>query len=247
MDFYTRYRKGEFKTVYDEILELKQDAFSPENFSEIEMVLEETFRRVSYNLKIIYQELKKIDYLFKTNFESNFDKPLCPPLPNTENLLKNLEKNVSSFGYVPLSLRKFYQIVGSCNFVWNYEINEERFWEGADPIQVGSLDELTDYTASEDWIEDMNESVEDSEKPYLELSADFLHKDNISGGMPYSIEITDQPSIDGLFLFEPHNTTFVDYLRISLENCGFSLISEREINNDHKSFFSRVKPQLLKI
>jgi hypothetical protein len=40
--------------------------------------------------------------------------------------------------------------------------------------------------------------------------------------MAYSLEITRTPSIDSNFLFERHTTTFVDYLRISLQSCAFS-------------------------
>jgi hypothetical protein len=240
MDFYKRYLKGECKAVYDEIFDLKQNAFLPELFPEVEAVMNETFNRVAVNLEIIHHELQKIDYLFRTD-------SLAKPLPDTDNLLTELDKTIKSFGYIPLALKKFYQIVGSCDFVWNYEINEDRFWDCADPIQIFNLDYLVSYTESEDWLETISDATEENEKPYLELSADYLHKDNISGGIPYSVEITKRPSIDSLFLFEPHETTFIDYLRISIENCGFSLISKAEIINDYRSFFSRVNSQLLKI
>lgn len=240
MDFYKRYLDGEFKAVYDEISELEQKAFSPEIFPEVEAVLNETFKRVAVNLEIIHYELQKIGYLFRKN-------SLSKPLTDTEKLLSELDETVKPFGYVPLSLKKFYENVGSCDFVWDYDINEERFWECADPIEICPLDYLVSYAQSEDWKETIFDVIEDNEKPYLALSADFWHKDNISGGMPYSIEFTKQPSIDGLFLFEPHETTFIDYLRISMNKCGFSLITETEMQKDFKSFFSRVKPQLLKI
>lgn len=240
MNLYKRYLNGEFKAVYDEISALEQKAFSPEIFPEVEAVLNETFERIAVNLEIIHFELQRIGYLFRSD-------PLSKPLPDTEKLLSELDKTIKSFGYVPLSIKKFHEIAGACDFVWDYEINEERFWECADPIQICRLDDLVSYTKSEDWKETISDTIEENEKPYLELSADYWHKDNTSGGMPYSIEISKQSAIDGLLLFEPHETTFVDYLRISMDKCGFSLITETEIRNDFKSFFSRVKPQLLKI
>lgn len=242
MNFYEQYIAGEFEAVYDDISKLKQDAFSPEVFPEVEAVLNETFRRVAINLEIIHHELQNSGYVFRSN-------SLDQPLSNTDNLLLKLDNTVNKYGFVPFSLKKFYQIVGSCDFVWDYEINEERFWECADPLQICPLDYLVYYTESEDWEweETMSETIAENEKPYLELSADYLHKDNISGGMPYSIELTSEPSIDAPFLFEPHETTFIDYLRISMDKCGFSLISETEMINDFQSFFSRVKPQLMKI
>lgn len=240
MNFYKRYLDGECKSVYEEILDLKQTAFSPENFPEVEAVLDETFRRVAVNLKIIHSELQRIGYLFRKN---SFDKPPS----NTDKLLSELDQILKPFGYAPLSIKKFYQNVGLVDYVWDYEVNEERFWDCADPLEFSYLKDLISYIKGEDWEETISEVIQENEKPYLELSADYLHKDNTSGGMPYSIEITKQPSIDGLLLFEPHETTFIDYLRISISNCGFSLISEAELENDFRSYFSRVKPQLLKI
>lgn len=248
MNFYERYISGETKSVYGEIQSLGQDAFSSRNLPEIEKVLDETFRRCAINLEIIHHELQRVGYRLKTDFRYSSDNPLLKPLPETDALLKTLDKAVAPLGFVPISLKKFYRIVGSCDFGWDYEVEEDFFWEYADPIQISSLDDLVSYTTGEDWLEEMQEYVdEDLEPAYLELAADYLHKDNVSGGLPYCLEITKKPSIDGLFLNEKHKTTFIDYLRICFENCGFSNIEKNDIKNDYQSFFSRVKPQMLEI
>lgn len=248
MNFYERYLNGETKTVYDEISKLEGKAFLPENFPFVEQVLAETFRRTTLNLQIIYDELQRIGYLLKADFQYNSDKPLLKPLPNTDDLLKKLDNAVAPFGFVPLSVKNFYQIVGACNFGWDYDVNEDFFWECADPIQIASLDDLVKSTTDEYWFEEMEEYIEDDFGPaQLELAADYFHKDNVSGGPAYSLEITKQPSIDGFFLNEQHNTTFIDYLRICFENCGFSNISKTDVKNDYQSYFSRVKPQMLEI
>src|ERR1700733_1354633 len=103
MTLYDRYITGQTSQVYQDVYALGQDAFLPANLLDIEKVLTETFQRVSYNLEIIYSELKNIDYQFPTEFENNFQRPLVKPLPDTERLLTNLEKAVSPFGFVPLS------------------------------------------------------------------------------------------------------------------------------------------------
>jgi hypothetical protein len=123
------------------------------------------------------------------------------------------------------------------------------FWEYADPIQINSLDDIVSYVSDGDWKEYMDEVLEDDNSQYasIELAADYYHKDNISGGPPYSIQITREPSIDSLFLNEPNETTFINYLRICMENCGFSRITEPEYKNNYKAFFEKVKPQLKKI
>ena len=50
-------------------------------------------------------------------------------------------------------------------------------------------------------------------------SPDYLHKANVSGGTPYGIAIPN-PGADGLLRWEPHQTTFVNYLRIAFRLGG---------------------------
>src|SRR5688500_2190430 len=111
MTFYDRYINGQTQQVYQDIYALGQDAFSPTNLPDIEQVLTETFQRVAFNLDIIYAELKNINYLFKTEYKFNFERPLHKPLPDTGLLLKKLDTAVESYGFVPLSLKFFYKIV----------------------------------------------------------------------------------------------------------------------------------------
>jgi hypothetical protein len=247
MTLYERYLNGESETVYEDIYKLGEDAFLETNFTDIEKVLTETFERVAYNLDIIYKELVNINYVFKTDFEFNFERPLIKPLSDTDKLLARLDKSVRPFGFVPLSLKIFYKIVGACNFGWNYETNEDFIWQCADPIQITSVDDLVSEVIDEDNLDDLKENYEDEGFVSLQLSADYLHKDNISGGQPYSLQLTSTPSIDGRLLNEEHNTTFINYLRICFDNCGFSRITNLEYNNNYQSFFEKVRPQLKRI
>ena len=204
----------------------------------------ETFQRVSFNLGIIYSELKYINYLFKTEFKHNFQRQLIKPLADTEKLLSELDKLVRPFGFVPLSLKMFYRIVGACNFGWDYDTNEDFIWQCADPIQIASLDEIVAELTDADYFDYLAETYEEEGFVGLELSPDYLHKDNISGGTAYSILLTERPSIDAQFLNEAHNTTFINYLRICFENCCFSRITNPENRNNYQTFFDKVKPQL---
>ena len=247
MTLYDRYINGETETVYEDIYKLGKNGFLESNFTDIEKVLTETFGRVAYNLDIIYKELTNINYLFKTDFEFNFQRPLIKPLADTEKLLARLDKSVRPFGFVPISLKMFYKIVGACNFVWDYETNENVIWQCADPIQITSLDDLVSEVTDDDYLDDLQEYYEDEGFISLQLSADYLHKDNISGGQPYSLQLTSEPSIDGQFLYEEHNTTFINYLRICFDNCGFSRITNPEYKNDYQTFFDKVRPQLKRI
>lgn len=246
MTLYDRYLNGQTEQVYKEIFALGQDAFLPIYLTDIENVLTETFQRVAYNLDVIYKELKEINYLFKTNPENNFEKPLHKPIPETEFLIQQLDNAVKPFGYVPLSMKYFYKIVGGVNFVWDYETNEDFMWEMADPIQIVSLDAVVETVTDEYWEEDIQQYVDDENfgNAFLDLAADDLHKDNVSGGQAYAIQITKEPSIDSNFMNEPNDTTFINYLRICFENCGFPGITRPDMNNNYQAFFDKVKPQL---
>jgi hypothetical protein len=84
MTLYDRYTNGQTEQVYQDIYALGQDAFLPDKFPGIEKVLTETFQR-----------------------------PLVKPLPDTEKLLVRLENAIRPFGFMPLSLKMFYRIVGA--------------------------------------------------------------------------------------------------------------------------------------
>ncbi|HEY1196713.1 hypothetical protein [Flavobacterium sp.] len=247
MTFYERYLNGETKEVYDDIHKLGEKAFLTENIIDIEKVLIETFERVSYNLNVIYKELTDINYLFKTSFKFNSDCPLVKPLSNTNQLLDKLENLVEPFGYVPESLKMFYKIVGACNFGWDYDTNYNFIWDCADPIEIISLDDLVSQVANADNLEFLEDSYNEDGFTSLDLSRDYFHKDDISGGPSYSLQITPNKSIDAPFLYEENDTYFINYLRICFENCGFSRITKPEYKNDYKVFFEKVKPQLKKI
>lgn len=246
MNFYDRYINGETTAVYDDISRIRLESLNEHERSDIINVLEETFNRVAYNLKVIHRELIHVGYQFKKDCKYNFEKPCHPPLENTEYLLKKVEDAVKEFGFVPLSLQYFYRIVGGVNFVWDFEADKECMWEMADPIQVASLDSVWEEISHEYWKEDIQQYVDDENFgcAFLELSADDLHKDNVSGGQPYALELTKKPSVDSNFLNEPNETTLINYLRICFENCGFPGLARSDRNSDFQLFFNRVKPQL---
>lgn len=251
MTLLERYKSGETIEVYNEIYKLGEKAFEKDKFQEIEAVLVETMERVKYNLEIIHDALININYLLKSEYECTSDYPIAKPLKNIDKLLNKLDKLVKPFGYVPLSVKTFFKIAGSCNFVWNYETNDNLTWEYADPIQINAIDDIIEEMINGEWTDMMRENLEDedfeNQSAYIEFSADYYHKDNASGGRPYAIEITTKPSIDSQVLFEEHQTTFINYLRLCFDNCGFLRIKETGYNNDFEKFFDLVKPRLKEI
>ena len=245
MTFYDRYINGETEAVYDEILKMGDHAFLPQNLTDIEKVLTEIFHRVAFNLDIIYSELKKIDYIFRKDKKGN-DTAIVKPTADTDELLKALEKATQPFGYLPLSLKMFYKIVGACDFVWDYEQDENIIWEMSDAIQITPLRHCVEQVTDEYWLEEAQVQLEDEEFGYasLILAADDLCKDNISGGPPYTLQLTPRPSIDSIFL-DANRATFINYLRKCFDDCGFPGIPE--IEDSFTNFYDNVKPQLKKI
>jgi hypothetical protein len=124
------------------------------------------------------------------------------------------------------------------SIIWNYDEKPEIPWEGADPVQIAPISDL---------LMELSDFEDDNDFRELGVSADYLHKDNISGGPMYSIEITKRPQIDSLFLNEEHNTTFIKYLRLTMENCGFSRAGEISDRDDFNAFSRKVGPMLNKI
>ena len=246
MTLQDRYLKGETVSVYENIYKLGEDAFSSKYYTDVENVLTETFKRVAYNLNIIHKELIEIGYPFKSNVTYNFEQPLTNPLPDIDSLLLTLENIYKPWGAIPVALNMFYKIVGACNFA-STESNISRPWRLADPIQILSLDDILREVTSSGDNDYLNECYLNDGIITIEISADYLHKDDVSGGPAYSIPITKQQVIDPPLLNEYHNTTFINYLRICMNNCGFSRITHPDECNEYQAFFDRVKPKLMPI
>lgn len=231
MTLLDRYIKGDTKEVYEDIHALGQKVFTGEFFPQVQSVLHETFKRVAFNLDIIYEELKKVDYVFARNVKYDWQKPRLAPDANTEALLSELKLKIKNCGHIPLSLEYFYKIVGSCNFCWDWEAKPDIPWEGADPIDVPPLKDILEMV------------YEPYDNEDILITGDYLQKDNVSGSC-YSIELTPTPSIDSLFL--GWDVPFIEYLRLTLDNCGFSRADECDYNS-LISFCNSVRPRLLKI
>ena len=226
MSLIERYKKGETIEVYQDIYNLGENAFEKAFFQDVEQVLIETFQRVRYNLEVIYEALIEHKYQFKTDLVCTSDYPIAKPLQNCGKLLKKLDKEVKPFGYVPLTFKMFFKIVGSCNFGWDYETNPDLLWAYADPIQIDALDDIIEIMEDEDWKDIMQEEIDEDKDclPNISFSADYYHKDNVSGGQAYAIEITKRQSVDSRVLFEEHETTFINYLRLHFDNWLLSLV-----------------------
>jgi len=231
MTLLDRYLSGDFIEVYDRIYSLGQEALSPTNSIQTDLVLKETFKRVAFNLNTIYKELKKIDYQFVSNVKYDWQRPLLPPDEKVALLLTELKSRTKNAGHIPVSLEYFYKIVGSCNFCWDWEKNPNIPWEGADPINLPPIKDL---------LEMVDEGYDNED---ILLTGDYLQKDNVSGDC-YKIELTETPSVDSTFI--GWDMPFIEYLRLTFKNCGFSMADQCE-HPSLISFCNSVRPQLHEI
>ncbi|MFN8659151.1 MAG: hypothetical protein U0105_22630 [Candidatus Obscuribacterales bacterium] len=146
--------------------------------------------------------------------------------PLTANDLKFLTEK---FGPLPLSLDVFYRTVGSIKLIpkADYNYGDDVTLEQADGVSLIALDPLQVEAATElTWL--VEECSEDPDYPfdefYFYLSPDYLHKQNISGGMSYSVQLpspTAQEALDPAVRFERHELSFVKYLRYCFRWGGF--------------------------
>jgi hypothetical protein len=133
---------------------------------------------------------------------TELDYPAVPgiisPEPGLESRIQCLETVVG--GAVPPILVSFWRLVGGLSFVDVNRYTHVDFWRargitGPD----GYCDAIYVDPCSTAWVEfamqDFSDFIEDSglslpARPYLlSLAPDGYHKDNISGGAPYSLEI----------------------------------------------------------
>ena len=150
-----------------------------------------------------------------------------PGVPgDTELRLRQLEEMSGS--PVPSALKAFWRTVGSINLVpANAELPHglpSRLIM-LDPLEVESLSEV--WSAVEEWRDEANEVHPEIAGPIeVPISADHLHKANISGGAPYSIWLPSE-SVDPIVRYEPHKVNFTDYLRLAFDRKGFLFNGEQ--------------------
>jgi len=209
MSYLERYLHGDYKQVWAELTALGKIE-DPEVLKDAEAVTTETMERVQINVERIVERLKDLNYEFTYPSEIYF-----PPAPDIAHKLEELEKLA---GPIPLSVRFFYQMIGSVNLTGRHiSFFPEDY---PDPLVIEPFAYFLDFSFPQ-WQEE-NESVapKDRKKYRLELSPDYYHKATVSGGPPYAIELPN-PAVDAPLLEEWHKTTFIDYLRLSFKWGGF--------------------------
>ncbi|UBF29113.1 hypothetical protein K9N68_15505 [Kovacikia minuta CCNUW1] len=216
MSFVNRYRAGEQEQVWAELLALGESIREKPLFNEAYAVAYETMSRVRTNVELLVPRLQSIGYEFGIypdgSPRSYHSQAHIPPAPDISIKIATLEELV---GTLPLSLRVFWEVVGSVAFI-GYHPDWPDY---SDPLVVDPFDQVdAEY---EYWKENCEDYGLEEVGPFeLPIAPDSYHKDNVSGGPPYGI-IVPNSTIDAKLENESHETTFVDYLRVCFRSGGF--------------------------
>jgi hypothetical protein len=127
-----------------------------------------------------------------------------PPAKSAAAHVRRLEKLAE--GLIPLSLRAFYEVVGSVDWRGSHPgIAPLGHHIAPDPLVVFDAEEIAEH-----WQED----------GLILIAPDDLTKADTSGGDPYEIAVPDARA-DGELRNEAHELFFVEYLRLCFRWGGF--------------------------
>lgn len=140
------------------------------------------------------------------------DTSIRAHIPPHRNIAKQLRQLEQRLGTLPLSLRAFYEVVGSVNFIGSHpSLSPHGGSISPDPLVVFS---------AEDALADADGREDDEEEGQIVIAPDDLHKANVSGGEPYAVSVPDERA-DAELLNERHELLFVEYLRLAFRFGGF--------------------------
>jgi uncharacterized protein (TIGR02996 family) len=188
----------------------------------------ETMHRVRRNLDVIVNRLDQLGYLFASPNQVH-----VPPADDVVAKLDEIERRLQ--GPLPLSLRAFWEIVGSVDFCQSQEQivhdwfdqpeNEIQQLGDDDPVYVESLQTLLDGLTKNQrsWFVSKREG-----RFYFQFAPDCFHKANVSGGENYHVYLPEASAdfrIIGDVAPEIREDMagdyFVHYLRRSILGGGF--------------------------
>jgi hypothetical protein len=205
-----RYRSGDREEVWTELVALGSSVRNADVVNEAAAVARETMARARENVEELHKRLQKLGYEFQYP-----DQVYIPPTAEGRRRLDQLESRI---GPMPLSLRAFYEVVGTVDFTqsWTQLVQYNRperksspellYLGEYDPLVVGPLDEKPEPG---------------SESGHYFLAADEFHKANYSGGESYQVVLPDPRAdfpISGMYGVDEF---LVPYLRATFVGGGF--------------------------
>jgi hypothetical protein len=207
LDWLARYEAGQQIHVWAELTSLGADVRDSGRWDEAVAVTHATMDRARKNVEYLLQALPAVGFVFARDAGARHVQP-------NDHVGADLDGVEEEVGSLPYALRAWFEIVGMVDLTghcpeWDFDLT--------DPLVV---DAPIEFIRSEyvDWRFD--HGTEWDRGPFeVSFAPDYLHKADISGGMPYGVRVPDR-AIDTLVLWEPHQTTFVNYLRTAFRWAG---------------------------
>jgi hypothetical protein len=203
-------------------------------------VADATMRRVRRNVELITERLRRWGYPF-----DGFHPPWAPPSASVSAEIARIEAAV--VGPVPTTLRAFWSVVGSVYWKFTEDDAVDDVWRGlllreADPLCLDGAG--TAWWCIEEWQQKIEASHPEVVGPaLLQLAPDYLHKANISGGMPYGFSVPNA-EMDAVFEYEEHALPFVDYLRLCFHWGGFTRLERTDLTAEGKVTLEELRRDL---
>jgi hypothetical protein len=231
LPYFERYVAGEHLPVWQELRKLgsrvREDGYAPDALA----VAYTAMTRIRQNIATVIERLRELGYKFEAE-SGNQDKvihygearlnlwlntprqrpaPCKAPEPGWANL-RRLEKDA---GELPLSLRAWYEVVGSVNFLGKHPVLSP----GDDAVLPDPLVVVAFSQILRHWDHSPPDVGVDGRPFVAEVSPDAICKAHGTGG---SYQVTlPSVGIDALLENERHELPFVDYLRLSFRWGGF--------------------------
>ena len=230
---FARYRAGEHIAVWAELE--SSPPLEDEALEEATELARETIGRLGRNLELLVSRLHREGWTL-----TFYGPALTPPAPSDVDFL---ERQLGA--RVPPSLRGLWETFGSVSLAWDYNSGESApdllpglALDGLDPLVIASARLIWDLDQL--LFEELKATREELREPFsLSLSMDAEHKQNVSGGPNYSIELPTRCA-EPTLLWEKHNLALVPYLRHCLRWAGFARLGEHADHPGVAEFVARM-------
>jgi uncharacterized protein (TIGR02996 family) len=191
MSIADRFYLGDTQGAWDALIAVGDKVREAPLYQQAIEVSRETMLRVSRNLDVIVGRLDQLGYLF-----ANRNQVHVPPADDVVAKLDEIERGLQ--GPLPLSLRAFWEIVGSVDCCQSQDQmvhdwfdrpdNEIQQLGDDDPLYVESLQTLRDglTKSKRSWCVSRREG-----RIYFQFAPDCFHKANVSGGENYHVYLPD--------------------------------------------------------
>jgi hypothetical protein len=209
-DWLASYRAGACAEVWSAMTELGPDVRDPDLLGCAETVAAETMSRVRTNVELLVERLGAAGY--------ELERPEEAHVPPRAALAEQIDALETRVGALPLSLRSFYEVVGTVDLTQSS--GQLVQWHLPERSAASELQLLGEYNPLV--VEALDPS--DTTPGWFYFASDEHHKANYSGGEHYHVALPDPGAdfrIQGLYGVDEAGELFVSYLRATFECGGF--------------------------